>query len=230
MIWTPLPIEADTDNVYLMLQGVSVFVLTTMAMGLNLTYRYSFRGKNNREIAQSLSRNNNYIYGFWHQNIFATICAHKGQAYAALISGSKDGEIVSGVARYFGFTPVRGSSSKGGVRAMDHMVNLIHDGLPGAVTLDGPRGPAHKTKRGIVEMAKKTRTPILPLMVLPQRYWFFKKSWDEFRIPKPFSKIYVAFGNPIQVSQDLPREKYAAICQQIENELENLENNLHKEM
>jgi lysophospholipid acyltransferase (LPLAT)-like uncharacterized protein len=128
-----------------------------------------------------------------------------------IVSGSKDGQLVATACQKMGFSPVRGSSTRGGKEAMFEMVKKIKSGLPGAITVDGPKGPVHVVKPGIVEIARLAKCPILPLSSYPVNYWSFEKSWDKFRVPKPFSKIFLVLGEPIYVPENISETEFEKI-------------------
>lgn len=110
-----------------------------------------------------------------------------------------------------GHIVVRGSSSqdgrdKGGKAAKVEMAEKLLENKQGAVTPDGPRGPAYVVKPGIVDMASETGLAIVPLCAKANRYWQFK-SWDKIQMPKPFARVDVYYGEPIHVPADLTSEE-----------------------
>lgn len=152
-----------------------------------------------------------HILAIWHQNLFPGILSQTNQHYVVIVSKSKDAGPVAYTCGRFGHRVVRGSSKrngvdKGGKAAKIEMIEVLKSGIPGAVTIDGPKGPAKEVKPGIIDMAKKADIPIVPYIVIADRYWKFN-SWDEFRLPKPFSKIIVYYGKPID--QNLSFEEIA---------------------
>jgi lysophospholipid acyltransferase (LPLAT)-like uncharacterized protein len=168
-----------------------------------------------------------YILAIWHRNLFAGILAQTGRSHVVMISRSRDGDAVTTLCRRLGHHVARGSSrkrdvDKGGQVAMGEMIDLLQQGLPGALTVDGPRGPAEVVKAGIVEMARVTGLPIVPYLALPTRYWTFP-SWDAFRLPKPFSRIDVHYGAPLRVPTDTPFEAFADFQQRIGASIDELE-------
>ncbi|MCF8059716.1 MAG: lysophospholipid acyltransferase family protein [Bacteriovoracaceae bacterium] len=177
----------------------------------DLTYRYRFHNSEVLENAAGLSEKGNYLLAIWHQNLFQGILAQSTRKYVVIVSRSKDAEPVAYTCQKFGHSVARGSSrsktgvDKGGRIAMEEMVDLLKSGLPGAVTVDGPKGPAKKVKPGIIVMAKKAGIPIIPYAPLARNYWQFN-SWDNFRLPKPFSIIDIYYGEPLTVT-DLPLEE-----------------------
>ncbi len=135
----------------------------------------------------------------WHQQFFSAI--HHYKTYAKynpglMISQSRDGDLISGVANRTGWHTPRGSSSRGGKQAMDAMIDHLNEYGFGAHILDGPRGPMGKVKAGIIKMAVETNAVIVPFYTSADRAWFFN-SWDRFMLPKPFSRVCISFGTPI---------------------------------
>lgn len=156
-----------------------------------------------------------YVLAIWHQNLFAGILAQNGRRHTVMISRSRDGDAVAYLCGRLGHHVVRGSSKKGsrdkgGKLAKDEMIEVLRSGMPGAVTVDGPSGPIHEVKPGIVEMARLAGVPIVPYLAIPQHYWRFN-SWDAFRLPKPFTRIDIYYGDPIAVC---PKTCYADFPQQ----------------
>ena len=116
-----------------------------------------------------------------------------------MISASRDGELISRVAGFFGYVPIRGSSSRGGKEAAQEMVAALQAGRRCAITPDGPRGPRRELKMGVVQLAKMTGSPVVPFGFAVERGWRLR-SWDQFIVPKPFSKAVFVYGEPILVS------------------------------
>lgn len=111
---------------------------------------------------------------------------------------------------------------KGGRAAKDEMIDMLQQGLPGALTVDGPRGPACIVKPGIIEIARITGLPIVPYTPLAVRSWRFR-SWDAFRLPKPFSRIDIHYGAPLHIPRDTPYSGFADYQQRIGVALDELE-------
>ncbi len=190
---------------------------------LNLTYRYRYVDLENVKKAKDFSSKGNYLAALWHQNILATLMAHKDIGrHAMIISRSKDGELVARAAELLGNIAVRGSSHRGGFEAKTNMAKYLQEGISGAISVDGPKGPAKESKNGIVELARDIQVAILPIIALPQRY-ISLKSWDRFRIPIPFTKILVAYAEPIIVDKNLERERFVIIREKIKHELDQKE-------
>ncbi len=204
-----------------MLFKILLYILYFLLRLLNLTYRYRFIDKHNLEEAKSKHAKGAYIFAVWHQNAVAGSLSHIGNPHCAMISQSKDGELVAFVYKHIGLVPVRGSSTRGGKNARNKIIELINNqGLPAAITIDGPKGPYKQIKSGIIDIAKNTGVAIVPIMPIPDRYWSFRKAWDHFRLPKPFAKIVFKYGKPIYIPTDIDRSEYPSIKATITKELE----------
>ena len=131
-----------------------------------------------------------YVYGLWHESFFAGVSVYTNQNIAPMISQSNDGEFISYIAEKLGYRPVRGSTSRGGEDARTALYQRISEGLVAAFTADGPRGPRHKMKSGLIDLSRSGRMAIVPLAVDADRKWIMHKSWDQSIIPKPME-----FGN-----------------------------------
>ncbi len=132
-----------------------------------------------------------------------------------MTSQSRDGEFIARVIHRFGFVPVRGSSSRGGQRALLEMKQLLAEGHAVAFTIDGPRGPRYVAKKGPVLLARMSGVPITAFYVAVERAWVLN-TWDRLVIPKPFSRIHVRFARKIFVppdADDAALEQYHAEMQ-----------------
>ncbi len=175
---------------------------------LNMTYRYQYIGLENKAKARAISPNGTFVYAVWHQNLIGGILAHSDEKFTMIISGSKDGELVAVTCQKLGHNPARGSSTRDGKKALIEIVKKIKEGYPGAVTVDGPKGPSKIVKPGIIEISRLSQSPILTMSPYATKFWTLTRSWDQFRIPKPFSKILIVIGEPIIVNENVTRETF----------------------
>ncbi len=173
----------------------------------------------NDDVVKKCKAKSPVILTLWHEHAFASLVAHAWQKYHPIVSLSRDGEIVNLASTKLGLPCVRGSSSRGGLAARRELTDLILAGESVAFTVDGPRGPRHKTKPGCVQIAIATKVPIIPLIGFTKNTWILKKTWDKTKIPKPFSKIYLIYG-PAFFCQ---AETFDENILQLETELMNLE-------
>lgn len=176
------------------------FVVYLAVRLLLATYRIQVLGDEHRASAAALHARGSFCIALWHEQLMSCILSHKGQAFAPLASLSSDGDIVSWVVERFGFHPIRGSSSRRGAEARDELVEITDRGWFTAVTVDGPRGPRRRVKGGVVDIARRSGVAILPLVAVADRCWQLR-SWDEFKIPKPFARIAVRYGPMVAVPE-----------------------------
>lgn len=187
-----------------------LYLLYGLIRLLQGTYRFEFHGAEHLAHARQLGRGS-YVFAIWHCDLFAGILA-QSLPHTVIISRSRDGDPVAFLCERLGHTALRGSSKKqgvdkGGREAKDEMIECLRAGSPGAITVDGPRGPALEVKPGIIEMARRADVPILPYVPVPAQCWTFN-SWDHFRLPMPFSKIDVYYGAPYLIPAGTPFEAF----------------------
>ena len=164
---------------------------------LAATWRYEFR---NREALLALRRRHEpFIFSLWHGHLLPLVWLHRGEGVRILISEHRDGEIIARIAHALGYQTVRGSTRKGGERALLSLARALQNGEEVAVTPDGPRGPARSSQAGALVAAARASAAILPIVVDVPRAWRMN-SWDRFVVPKPFARITVAYGDPVRVT------------------------------
>jgi lysophospholipid acyltransferase (LPLAT)-like uncharacterized protein len=159
------------------------------------------------------------IYSFWHRAVFAASWMWRSQKIAVMVSRSFDGEYIARIIEKLGFTAVRGSSSRGGVSALLGMQTELEKGETVAFTIDGPRGPKYVAKPGPVLLSKITGKPMSAFYVALEHKWVLK-TWDEFMIPKPFSRALVRLGRKVIVPSDANEEQMSAFHAQLQSDLE----------
>ncbi len=159
------------------------------------------------------------IYCLWHDRIFAGTYFLRHRGIVVITSQSLDGEYIARFLKRLGYGTVRGSSSRGGVRALVEMIRCMRTGLSMAFTVDGPRGPRYEAKKGAVLLAKKTGNPMMPFIVESARFWSLK-SWDRMQIPKPFTKARFILGPPIYVTAEADDQEVAKKTVELQNSLE----------
>ena len=141
------------------------------------------------------------IYVVWHARILLLPYLYRGRGLRVLVSRSEDGAMVAGLLRRFGFVVVRGSSSRGGAQGLRSLARALAEGHSVVLVSDGPRGPREVLKAGVVALARLTGAPVVPSALGASSEWRVR-SWDEFRIPKPFSRCVMRFGEPILVAHE----------------------------
>jgi lysophospholipid acyltransferase (LPLAT)-like uncharacterized protein len=138
------------------------------------------------------------IMAFWHGRILPATVYFRQRGIVVITSENFDGEWIAGIIERFGYGTARGSTSRGAVRALVQLKRDMAAGKPAAFTLDGPRGPANVAQPGAVWLAKATGNPIVPFHIESDRHWT-ANSWDRTQIPKPWSNVAIAIGEPIEV-------------------------------
>ncbi len=169
-----------------------------------------------------LTSNQQIVIAFWHGVMLVPWYLHGGKNFGALVSKSKDGELLTKVLTKWNYKVIRGSSHKGGKEALENILNLIDENYSVAITPDGPTGPPNKMKAGAVVAAKKTG---IPLILLGVHYNNAKKlnSWDSFRIPKPFSKVCVVYSEPVFIDAGLTYDETSTVIEETETKLNRLQ-------
>ena len=166
------------------------------------------RWKGLDRIEKLKSAGTNFIYAFWHNRQVLFTYTHRGAGVSALVSKSRDGEVIARTMELSRISAIRGSSSRGAASAVLEMMDAAALKGPLAITPDGPKGPAGVVKPGVIYLAMKTRLPIVPISNASSRKLVFKKSWDRYQVPLPFGACWIVHGKPMTVSpgDDLERK------------------------
>jgi len=168
-----------------------------------------------------ISKGGKAVAAIWHQRFFGVIgYAKKFGAFSpsAIISKSRDGELITQVAIRLGIRPVRGSSSRGGREALEAIVNDLVVNPVALHAVDGPRGPRQVVKAGLIRMAQLSGASIFPVYISVDRAWMLD-SWDRFMIPKPFSRILVHWDHPITIPAEADRETFEKLRLQVQERM-----------
>jgi lysophospholipid acyltransferase (LPLAT)-like uncharacterized protein len=160
------------------------------------------------------------IFCFWHRCTLPCAWYFRRFRCSILISRSFDGELIARTLGILGFDSVRGSSSRGGAAGLLALQQAIERGQPVVFTADGPRGPIYQTKMGPVKLAQMTQQEIGIFYLLPERAWTMH-SWDQFLVPKPFSRVAVSWACPVAPpAPDADAATLEAIRQELNDALE----------
>jgi lysophospholipid acyltransferase (LPLAT)-like uncharacterized protein len=160
-----------------------------------------------------------FIFACWHSRILLVSYLHKGWDAAIMVSNSADGEIIARVLELQGHTAVRGSTRKGGMRALIKITeNIVTHRRPAAVIPDGPQGPRHEVQPGVIVLSKKTGYPIIPV-TYSAKYRHQFNSWDRFILPYPCSPCVLKFGHPVKVPAQADAQKLKACQEDLKKEL-----------
>ena len=184
--------------------------------GLFLTIRIRYRGL---KPVQNMLQSHHFIFAFWHSRIIPVAYTHKGYGGAIMVSRSEDGELIAQVIHRQGHEPIRGSTTRGGREALKLLEKKLMERVrPGVIIPDGPQGPRFKVQHGIIQLAKKTGYPIIPVTGSASRMKIFN-SWDRFILPLPFSECLISYGQPIQVPEDADMDEIEQYRQALEKDL-----------
>ncbi|TYB34061.1 MAG: lysophospholipid acyltransferase family protein [Flexistipes sinusarabici] len=156
-------------------------------------------------LSDEFDNNKKKVFAIWHGHLLPLVLYYKNTQTMTIVSKSKDGDIADFFLKKLGYKTVRGSSSRGGSEALMNAANLMGSGLDAAVTIDGPKGPKFSVKPGVIYLAKKAGGEIIPVVCSVKWYKKFR-SWDNFILPAPFSKINIYFGENMQVAEPMDRE------------------------
>ena len=170
-----------------------------LVWGIAATMRPTTRG--HEELDAVYRSGGHIILAFWHAQQLMIPAGYRGTGANVLISQHGDGEIIARIIAHFGHEAVRGSSTRGGAGALRALIKLGRAGKDLVVTPDGPKGPRQVAKLGIVQLAKATGLPIVPLAFACSTKQLFS-SWDHFMVPYPFSRGLFLYGKPMFVSRE----------------------------
>ena len=164
------------------------------------------------------------ILALWHGRILAATLYFRDRGIVAMTSENFDGEWVARLMQRFGYHAARGSTSRGGGRALAQLKRDMAAGRPAAFTIDGPRGPARVAQPGAVWLAGATGNPIVPFHIEAASFWTIN-SWDRHQVPKPGSDVAIAIGAPIDVPGKADETTIEQYRKQLEDALAQLERN-----
>ena len=170
------------------------------------------------------ARSQPYVYSVLHAHqVAAVIDGERGTG--AMVSRSADGEILIPSLRLRGIIPIRGSSrqtgrDKGGLVALDELIEHVVGGAPAYLAVDGPRGPRNRVHKGIAVLAQRSRAAVVNVVAVPTRRWILTGTWDRMQIPKPFCTIHAFFGEPLGPAEGESVERFRHRIETALNKLE----------
>jgi len=179
-----------------------------------LTLRIREVGLDNLEQARRLG-SGPVVYAVWHGRLLGNCYNNRNQGACVMISRHRDGEIIARIVEKLGFLTARGSTTRGAASALKFMLRTLRNGRDLALTVDGPKGPPLKVKPGAVYASAKSGCPLVPVSVGYSACWRFS-SWDRFQVPKPFARMIVGYGEPIQVPENTGEQDVALWCKKVE--------------
>ena len=171
-----------------------------LVLALGATWRVRHVGTEAAGAARA--RGERWIFALWHSRLLALTYTHRRWDAAVLISRHRDGELIARLVQRLGFVTARGSSTRGGGEGARALMRHVEQGRLTAITPDGPRGPARRVKPGLIWLASRSGLPIVPAAAAASAEWRLR-SWDGFRVPRPFARVLIGYGPPIAVPADL---------------------------
>jgi lysophospholipid acyltransferase (LPLAT)-like uncharacterized protein len=195
-----------------------VLFATILCKSLRISY------KNKIIINELNQKKSNYVLAFWHGSMLLLWYLHRNQNFVALISKSRDGDLLSNLLKHWGYTVVRGSSTEGGDVALGILIDYAKNKKSIAITPDGPKGPRHKLKAGAVITAKKSSIPLIMVGAGLKKKKFLG-SWDKFEVPRLFTEAKIVYSDPLYIDKNSSYEQTSEIIKRSEEVL----NNIHYE-
>jgi len=193
------------------------FLGPVLLLAFGKTWRITWVG--NESLREIRDRGGKVLYASWHKNILPLAYFYRKQGIHIMISEHRDGEFIARTVKRLGFHPLRGSSTRGGSEALFEMSQVSKRGFDAGITPDGPKGPKHKVQPGTVVIASRANLPVVPVAVSARPCWKLK-SWDNFIIPKPLSKVVISIGKPLHLPEKFEEFEINSLCQRVKESLD----------
>jgi lysophospholipid acyltransferase (LPLAT)-like uncharacterized protein len=175
-----------------LVRPVVSWLVRTLALTWRIRVVHEERWRSVRDEGQPV------VFLLWHEVLLPLLWQHRGQGVVIVVSEARDGQYLSDLAESLGYRAVRGSSTRGGMRALLGAVRELQAGRSIAFTPDGPRGPRREIKPGVIAAAQRGGGVIVPLHAEANRAWRLH-SWDRFMIPQPLSRVVITYGRPFSI-------------------------------
>lgn len=183
------------------------------------TWRVEWRGEEHLERARELSER--VIFSFWHGRLLVLSYTHRHRKIQVLASEHPDGDLMGRTISWLGFGHLKGSSTRGGARALRDLCRVLREGFDVGLTVDGPRGPRGSVQQGAIELSRLTGSAVIPVSNSSRPRKLFR-SWDVFQLPLPFARVVVSYGEPFVVPPDAgegERERWRVLLEERLGEL-----------
>jgi lysophospholipid acyltransferase (LPLAT)-like uncharacterized protein len=163
-----------------------------------------------------------HVFAFWHRCIIPATWYFRNRKAVLMNTTNFDGQWTRRVIERLGYLTAQGSSTRGGLRGLAVMARRLEEGLDGAFTIDGPRGPRYIAKPGAVMLARRSGRPIILFHIGLERAWTLRKAWDLMQIPKPFTRAVLIIAPVIDVPRDADHDAFDRKQQEMQKMLERL--------
>ncbi len=194
----------------------------SLIRALGASLRLRTLGEEHLAAARRVAPGGHVVFAFWHGRQLPLVYTWRGRDVAILTSLSRDGTLQSLVLGGLGYHIVRGSTSRGAVRGLVGMIRAVDEGRDAAFAVDGPRGPYHDVKPGVLFLARRTHLPVVPITSAAVRARIFADAWDRYLLPYPFSPTVVAYGTHLMVPPEADEEALALLGEQLGQRLDEL--------
>jgi len=181
---------------------------------LGSTWRVEWRGKEHLERARALS--GQVLFSSWHGRFLVLSYTHRRRDIQVLASEHPDGDLMGRTIRRLGFGHLKGSTTRGGARALRDLSRVLREGLDVGLTVDGPRGPRGYVQQGAIELGRMTGSAVVPVSNSSRPRKLFR-TWDVFQLPLPFARVVVSYGEPFVVppgAGESERERYRVLLEE----------------
>ncbi len=176
-----------------------------------LAFTWRFDVADAPSYTSALAAGERFVYTFWHSGLLPLALYRRDEGIAVLVSRHHDGELVARLIERLGYVTARGSSTRGGEAGVRELLAWAERGRHLAFTPDGPRGPAEEAKEGAVYVAERTGMRVVPIAVGVRAAWVLR-SWDRFRVPRPFARVVVSHGEPLTLAPgEAARDRLQAV-------------------
>jgi lysophospholipid acyltransferase (LPLAT)-like uncharacterized protein len=199
--------------------GATSFLGSQMIRLFGITWRIEWRGLEHLSTARDMS--SQVIFAFWHGRLLVLSFSHKHRNIQVLASEHQDGDLMGRTITWLGFGHLKGSTTRGGARALRDLSTVLRAGLDVGLTVDGPRGPRGVVQQGAIELSRLTGSAVVPISdaARPRR---LLRSWDRFQVPYPFARVLISYGEPFIVPRDAGEEEREGFRLLLEERLRSL--------
>jgi hypothetical protein len=208
-------------------RGAASLLASILIRCLGITWRIEWRGLEHLEAARAAGRP--VVYAFWHGRLIVLSWSHRGRRIQVLASEHYDGDLMGRTIEWLGFGHLKGSTTRGGARALRELRQVIAQGYDVGLTVDGPRGPRGRVAQGAIELARLGGAVVVPITNAARSRWL-ARSWDRLQVPAPFTRVVIAYGEPVAVPDGATAEERERLRLLLEGRLHRLTEELDLEL
>lgn len=206
---------------------VTSYFASLVIRALGITWRIEIRGEDRLERARKIS--DSVIFAFWHGRLLVLSWTHRNRKVQVLASEHYDGDLMGKIIEWLGFGHLKGSTTRGGARAIRELKGVLADGYDIGLTVDGPKGPRGSVQQGATELSRLASCAVVPITNTASRRKLFD-SWDRFQVPAPFAKVVVEYGEPLLVPAGTGAEDREKLRVELERRLGELTSGLDRDI